>query len=280
MLLDTHGVVDPTTLDPALPSVSLYNNEVQIIFDPMAHKYTVRDVQVDNGVPFFPPSVTKILKVIDKSDALVPWGARMAHEKFLELIRPGWPYSIEDIEHIGWAIRNAHKDALNDAGGVGKESHAWIENYLAARTGPSGYPAAPTEPRARACCRAARAWILKVDLRPFMTERILYSRRLGVVGIADAGSFQVLKETGRSAVIDWKTSNQLYPSYRFQLSAYRMMIREQIGITLDDRWLIRLDKDPEPSSDGFHPVCLPAGEADADEEAFVGLVAAYKQLNR
>jgi hypothetical protein len=280
MLLDTHGVVDPTTLDPALPSVSLYNNEVQIMFDPMAHKYTVHDVQVDNGVPFFPPSVTKILKVIDKSDALVPWGARMAHEKFIELVRPGLPYSIEEIERIGWAIRNAHKDTLDDAGGVGKETHEWIFNYCQARAGEGDFPAPPDEVRTRNCCRAARAWILNVDLRPFMKERLLYSRKLRVVGTADAGSFQVLKENRRSAILDYKTSNKLYASYRLQLSAYRMMLAEMTGVTLDDRYLIRLDKDPVEGSDGFHPVCLPPEEADADEEAFCGLVAAYKQLNK
>jgi hypothetical protein len=67
-------LIDVKDQDPALPPATLYGGEVEVRFDPVAHKYAVTDVRVNDGAPFSPPSVTRVLSaMIDKSEPLVSW---------------------------------------------------------------------------------------------------------------------------------------------------------------------------------------------------------------
>ena len=277
MLVGKSGPVDPSTLEVGLPSVSLYGGEVSVVFDATAHRYTVSDVLIEGGKPFTPPSVTRVLgAMIDRSEFLIPWAAKCSRETVTKLIQPGVAYTAEEIGRISYQVADASKGVLKTACDVGHEFHEWTQNYLLARGGQTDYPTPPQNTQVRNCCRAAREWILKVDLQPFSVERILYSRAHKVIGTADVAALSTI--SGRTAVIDWKSSGALHDSYRLQTAIYRLMLHEMTNVWTDDRWLIRVEKNPAPDDPGFHPLLLRPADADKDTEAFLGMLTGYRRL--
>jgi hypothetical protein len=271
-LIGAYGAVK--NLDPSLPSVVLYGDEVRVQFDPAAHRYTVNDVRVNNGAPFTPPSVTRILGMIDKSDALVGWATRCSMERFREMIQSGVAYDTAYLERAGHLIRTAHKAALEKAAGIGHEAHAWIEQYLLYRAGKRNLPDTPMNPQVRSACIAAVVWIQEVKLIPHSVERIMYSRKHQIVGITDiAGALATIGSD--LYCCDWKTSRSVdHVNYAFQTAAYSKMHEEMTGQSIRKRMLIRLDKEDSTA----YPLELPEETLDADWGAFLGLSAAHKRL--
>ena len=272
MRIDAYGIIryDEKEVVSAGEHV-LYGGEVRVRFDPGAHKYLVQDVRL--GQRWSPrPSVTTILSILDKSKSLVPWAGRCAQTKFHELIDAGRIYTQPELESFGYQIKGAHKEELDRAGRIGTQVHEWIQKYLEAHAGRGAFPPPPTDPQVRSACSAARAWIRAVDVKPFAIERILYSRKHGVIGTTDLAGAPIIN--GRSAICDWKSSNRLHETYNLQLAAYRAMWHEMTGVWLDDRSLIRLDK----TDLSFDPRCLPTEEADRDANIFFALCDAFKLL--
>src|SRR3984893_15193589 len=272
MRIDGYGIIryDETEVIPAGEHV-LYGGEVRVRFDPGDHKYLVQDIRL--GQCWSPrPSVTTILSILDKSKALVPWAVRCAQNKFHELIDAGRIYTQPELESFGFLIKDAHKEELDRAGRIGTQVHEWIQKYLEARAGRGAFPLPPIDPQVRSCCSAARLWIRQADVRPFAIERLLFTRKHGVISTTHLPAALIINQ--RTAICDWKSSNRLHDTYHLQLAAYRAMHAEMTGTFLDDRWLIRLDK--EDSS--FHPVCLPAGAADRDAKIFFALADTFKLL--
>jgi PD-(D/E)XK nuclease superfamily len=191
---------------------------------------------------------------------------------FLERVEEGKAYSRKELDAIGFQIKGAHMVALDAAGKTGSAVHGWIEAYLAARSVGRGYPAPPADPKVRSACSAARSWIQEVDLRPMAVEKILYSRMYGFIGTMDLSGLVTIG--GKTAAIDWKSSNRLARSYELQLAAYQLMYEEMFGSKLEDRWLIRLDKEDS----AFEAKCLSTETAQDEQDAFVMLATAYKLL--
>jgi hypothetical protein len=273
VLIAQSGPIDLATLDPSLPTVSLYGGEVQVVFDPVAHRYSVQDQAM--GLDWFhPPSVTKVLGTIDKSKPLMNWATRCGAEKFRELIHPNVSYTSEALESIARMIQFAHEEKKERAGDVGHEVHAWIENYLAFRANRGGCPLPPSDPQVRSACSGARKFILEHDIVPVAVERILYSRMWRVVGTTDfAGA--VCKISDSLCVLDWKSSNSVdNPAYEWQLAAYATMWQEMTGQQVDDRYLVRLDKENSTA----YPRQLPRGDVEKDWLGFLGLLAAHNRL--
>ncbi len=273
ILIDAHG---PVTTDPnviASTEISMYGGEVHVKFDAEQHRYMVHDDAV--GPDWFrAPSVTTILgRMLDKSKMLVPWSCNVAMQAFLERVEADRAYSRKELDAIGYQIKGAHKVVLDAAGKIGTAVHHWMESYLAARAAGKGFPAPPTDPKVRSCCSAARKWIKEVDLRPMAIEKILYSRMYGFIGTTDLTAAAVIN--GRSACCDWKSSGRLHTSYRLQLAAYALMWEEMTGERLEDRWLIRLDKNDSE----FEAVRLDCAAAQDEQNALVMLATAYKILN-
>ncbi len=273
ILLDAHGPVatDPDLIGPA--EIVMYGGEVRVRFDEAQHRYLVQDKAEGPGW-FRAPSVTTILgRMLDKSKMLVPWSCNVAMQAFLDRVEADTAYSRKELDAIGHKLKNAHKAVLDNAGKTGSAVHRWVESYLAARAAGRGFPSPPVEPKVRSCCSAARKWIQEVDLRPMAIEKILYSRMYGFIGTTDLTAAAVVN--GRSAVCDWKSSSRLHTSYRLQLAAYALMWEEMTGERLDDRWLVRLDKnDSEFEAEQLDPATM-----QDEQDAFVMLAKAHKILN-
>ena len=166
--------------------------------------------------------VTTICHIIDKSNALVPWAAKMVIQKLLRTIpthvrtaikeddtETTYTYVpellLEDFEKIALEAKSAPRDNLEEAGNVGHMAHEWLEFYIKslialAKAKEAGNDQAVTEhqqaiesklanlpgdERAASCVKAALAWINEHRVVFVETERKIYSKKYSYAGTMD-----------------------------------------------------------------------------------------------
>lgn len=255
--------------------LSLYNNEVQIEFDPRKHRYMVLDNAEFDPTWKKKPSVTTILGVADKSKALVPWAVKLAIGVFKEHVKPGEYLDEVQIARIAEKMLSSRWDVSKRAAGIGTVTHDWLQQYIEGWMvfGEKPPMDMPVNPEAANCVKAALKWMDQVEFKPVVSEQMVYSREYGYIGTLDLGG--IFTVGGREALVDWKSSKGLYSEYRFQLAAYKAAHEEESNQRGKyDRWLIRLGKE-----DGeFEPLFLPPDTYEADLAAFTGLIPAYHRL--
>lgn len=236
-------------------SYFFYNNTVELRYDPKDHIYLL----VDGGQLTPQDGVTDTCHIIDKSNALIPWGCKQMALKILRNAPSTDPIvlSKEVFEQLIQDGKSAHKEVLEDAADVGKVAHAWIEDHIKlwlanAATLQSFSQPLPEEPRAANCCKAALDWMQKHSVKWVCTERKIYSKAYKYAGTADGLAYVSSCNNplccphafaDRLSLIDWKSSNYLYIEYLFQTAAYQCAIMEEDGVEIKDRWVIRLGKE-------------------------------------
>jgi hypothetical protein len=251
----------------------LYNSEVRVSFNAELHRYQVSDIRVDGGRPCIVPSVTTILSAMLAKPHLQSWALKLAAQSMIAAFQPNRPYQATDIQRMAWLAVDAGKRATAEAGATGAETHHCIEAYLRQRNGENVQALWPQDSMAQKCFLAAINWLEANNVRMLHAEKILYSRAHRVIGTMDLAGLVTVN--GRSAVIDYKTSNRLAPSMRLQLAAYQAMYAECFGINLQDRWLLRLDKE----TGDCEPVKLSVETARGEADAFFKMVEAYRALS-
>ena len=108
-----------------------YNHTIELKFDssPGKHCY-YRVAELGNLIEV--SGVTTVLKVIDKSNALVPWASKKCAEKILRSIPLSAetnefkelmlaPITLTDFTHLVMKAKNAHKEILVEAGDIGHQ---------------------------------------------------------------------------------------------------------------------------------------------------------------
>jgi len=235
-----------------MTTYNFYNNEVILKFDQRKHVYS-RLI----GREWIPQkNVSSIVKIIDKSNFLIPWAAKKTVEKAAHIAEDykdlDWAtgkefylFSPRELEAVLLSAKSAHKDILEDAGNVGKIAHAYIENsiieairnadglvsYAVAflQNGMEG-PGILNSERAYKCVVAAFDWMEKHNVRWKCTERKIYSSMYEYAGTMDGLALVDSCEdkkccsnkfADRLSIIDWKSSNALHQEYILQVSAYR-----------------------------------------------------------
>ncbi len=271
-----------------------YDNTIELRYEPKEHVY----YRIEDGEFVAQDGVTSAIHIIDKSDALIPWGCKMMAAKLLsttpvmelptgdKIIK----MSYADYETLVLAAKSAHKEKLDEAANIGSIAHSWIEQYIKAVLGENEdrklelLAKFPDNERSRNCCIAALDWMQKHNVRWICTERKIYSRRYRYAGTLD-GKAMVdscddplccpVPFKDRRSVIDWKSSNALYLEYVLQTAAYEFADEEELGQTIEDRWIIRLGKD-----DGeFDPWHLEADTFNQDFEGFLSVLSLYRNVH-
>lgn len=211
-------------------NVSLYNGAVRLTFDEAAHSYAV---SIEGGDPVLVPSVTTILKVIDKP-AFPRWAAKMVCEHLAGCLKPG--EALDEIQ-----IANLLKDAkaapwrrADDAANIGTIVHSFAEEWALGNR-----PPPPINPQARNAADAFVAWWESNDVEPVAVERKIYSRDHGYAGTVDL----IAGVNGKLTVADHKSSSGIWPEYRLQLSAYAQAYAEETGQEAEQRVCLRFGKD-------------------------------------
>lgn len=277
---------------PRYGPYKFYNDSVVLHFDSDEHVYLREDTF--DGVPRLVPlaGVTSILRIIDKSEFLVPWAAKRTSEKLIAtmpVISEGLddytksiPY--EDFITLCNEAKKAPREILQDAGDVGTMAHNSLEDSIKYAIRNTSQVVrklvnVPPDARALSCCNAALDWMRRHDVHWISTERKIYSLEyefagtmdgLAYVSSCDDSACCPVQFMNIKSLIDWKSSNQLSVSYLYQVAAYRQAYLEEHKDVADYMasiqmgFILRLGKE-----DGkFEPWHVSAAEMDQDFQVF------------
>jgi hypothetical protein len=227
---------------------TFYDGEITLRYDPKEHVYLL---VTEDGELETQKGVTNVCHIIDKSDALVPWGAKMMFQKLMRTIpvtetAGAYIFSHDQLEKWALEAKSAHQEKLEEAGAIGHIAHNWVEQFiklLLAKKHDDAFnlaQALPENEYARNACVAALDWMAAHNVAWIETERKIYSRKYkyagttdGVAWVSSCGSTHCQGCRGRKpwkdhlTVVDWKTSNYLYLEYLFQTAAYLQAIVEE-----------------------------------------------------
>ena len=227
-----------------------YDHTEELRYDVDKHVYFRVDPELGNLIELH--GVTTVLRIIDKSAALVPWASKKCAEKILRTVplaaEPNEfkelmlaPITLTDFTKLVMEAKNAHKEHLEDAGDIGHAAHKCLEISIQhAIDHTQGVVQelreVPTEEKAKACAEAGFAWMRAHGVRWIGTERKIYSKKYEYAGTADGlawvdscedKSCCLEKYTKHLALIDWKSSNALHPEYCLQSAAYLSAMLEE-----------------------------------------------------
>jgi len=207
------------------------------------------------------PGVTTILKLLDKSDALMIWALNQCENKFNILLSDHIENHVqkEDIEQFFKDSKFAYKEVSGEALSVGSEVHGIIEIYIKNKIAKTGLELTVEQ--------MWEAYIQKLpqELRPttirdqviqgffaFLdwekqyieewidSEKTVYSLAYGYAGTLDS---KALFLDGVKRHIDFKTSKKIYDENYMQLAAYRFADYELTKEWSNGMGILRLDKE-------------------------------------
>jgi hypothetical protein len=160
------------------------------------------------------PSVTTILSVINKP-ALGPWYAKQEREYFKaalkQLLKRRLSITPEAVEKMALEAK-AGERAKNAAAQTGKDLHASIEGYLKGQLVPKRVNA-----EIRPAFECWLKWWKKSGLQVLDVEKTVYDLENEFAGTMDVRA----SVNGKPVILDWKSSNGIYPEYHLQNVAYR-----------------------------------------------------------
>lgn len=234
-------------------------NPIELRYNDTEHIY----YRVDKGKLCPVDGVTNTVHIIDKSSMLMPWTAKVMAQKLLANIPI---YTTKDERQMVSAMpyqvfltllmdaKSAHKDRLEDAAGVGKDAHNFIEQFIKKELGLIDVlPPTPTDERAVNGINASLGWMDAHDVVWIGTERKVYSRTFNYAGTLDGLALCSscsnpfccpVPFKNKLCLIDWKTSNYLYLTYLLQTASYSYALMEEFPeAKIDHRFLIKLGKE-------------------------------------
>lgn len=173
------------------------------------------------------PSVTTILGVLDKGDALLGWAARCATQYVrINHERLGIDKAL-DLASSHW------KEAREEAADIGSEIHGLIHKYIKfGRDATGSY-----RPEVERGFLAFLEWEKTHEINWLDTEITVVSRIHGFAGTLDA----LCLFEGKKYLIDFKSSKGFYDGFDMQLAAYRLGAAE-CGKETEGCGILRLDK--------------------------------------
>lgn len=173
------------------------------------------------------PSVTTVLSMLSKGDALQAWAIKQATNYIRQNKGLGLPLE----EMLSNAEQN-WRSVLSDAAGIGTETHNLIEKYIA------GHDNLPdVSDAARNSFKAFLAWEKEHNIKWLKSEMVVASNEHGYAGTLDA----ICIFEGVEYVIDFKTSSGFYDEHGLQIAAYRGAANEKGG-NIQGCGILRLDK--------------------------------------
>jgi hypothetical protein len=156
------------------------------------------------------PSVTTILRVVDKSGPLVGWAKRITAEAAVDhrADLDGWVQLGGRDGAVG-LLTKAASTVTERAATTGSDIHALAESITL------GHDVTVTDEQAPFVA-AYRSWL--VDFAPefLAAEEMVCNATAGYAGTLDA----IVKIAGETWLIDYKTSKGVYPETALQLAAY------------------------------------------------------------
>ena len=189
-----------------------------------------------DGVEEMLPSVTTVLKVIDKSVPMMGWARRKAYESVAAALTEYGPP--DDNEDYGiWCDRIigvARKPPKRTAADDGTDTHALIAAVLN-----HGSPLVPEH--LRPAVQGAQEMISDWRLEVLATELPVWHPEGLYAGTIDS----VARDAdGRLVIMDWKRAKSIYPEHGYQLAAYASALEALTGETVASAIVVRLPQEP------------------------------------
>lgn len=228
-----------TKKDSTTEIYQIYGGAVTLNYEDGRHRYYVTDKEQKMEHQLV-PGCTTILGVINKP-ALMGWAVKMAGEYINENLKPGVALDEVEIKDLIQGAKGAHRKKRDSAADLGTMIHEWIEQYIKAEMGIKGYekPEDPTNEKMQSAIVAFFDWRKKHKVVFTHSEQKVYSRMVQVAGTIDAiGTID-----GKTSIIDFKTSNGIWPEMTLQVAFYQQAWEEMTGAKIDKRWLIRFGKE-------------------------------------
>ena len=266
-----------------------YKDTVTLRFNKKEHRY-YRVGELGNLIPL--NGVTTTVGIIDKSNMLTPWAAKMAIQKLLRMMPTEMDkegvirikaLSFEEFTTIALEAKSAHKDKLEEAGDIGQAAHKCLEDSInfALQNDPEKKVRSliniPTDERAANGATGGFAWMQKHNVRWVETESKIYSKEFDYAGTCDGicivdscddVSCCPVPFKDRRSMADWKSSNYLKIEYLFQVCAYKHAKLEEFPeLPIEDIWILRLGKSEEEAGK-FESWHTTADEYEEDFAAF------------
>lgn len=187
------------------------------------------------------PSVTTVLKVIGK-DGLMYWAANVERELVIEaacqlqqeLARttalPVAVYRSALTERVG--LVKAHQRQKDAAAEIGAQAHKRIEWAIHQQLGIEVGPEPRCSDEAQWAVMAWEDWMRAHDVRPILSERLVYSEAHRYAGTLDL----VALVDGVSTLVDFKTSKSIYAEAHLQNVAYQHALHEMAAAGVLPDW--------------------------------------------
>jgi hypothetical protein len=118
----------------------------------------------------------------------------------------------------------AHDNSSDEAAERGKKLHAELEKYVKFSMSKGGAPVSVKSENIQPFID----WALENVEKFLWSEMHMYSEVYWLGGISDAGA--IMKSSGNTAIIDFKSSKAAYASQFFQCGGYQVQIEENGGV--------------------------------------------------
>lgn len=190
----------------------------------MSRSYTVNDIEA--------PSVTTILGILDKSDALLGWAVKCCTQFIRE--HKGNRDQYPTLDALLEAAQRNWRDVRDTAADTGTQIHEAISNYIE-----HGHDIFGTVPEHIANgFLAFLEWEKANKVTWLKSELTVYHHELHYAGTLDA----VAVVDGKTYVVDFKSSGGFYDTFGPQIAAYRAAYMAETGEEIHGCGILRLDK--------------------------------------
>lgn len=207
-----------------------YNGSVTLAYDDRKHKYFCNGKEV--------PSVTTVLQVMPK-ELLVAWAAKMAAEKFDEMVKIGEPLDEVRKSVIKDEIKWAYKNKTKSAQAIGTLAHKFAEDIISWKLLKGKRPDAPTNENVKNAARAFCKWVDSSHIKFVSAESKVMSKKHMYAGTCDIDA----EIGGERCIVDLKTAKGIYLEHVCQVSAYVEALEEEHGTKYFGAWIVRIDKE-------------------------------------
>ena len=155
-------------------------------------------------------SVSQLCGILDKPQ-LVPWAAKMTAQAVADAWKPGVAYTATQIEQICMEAKGAHRRKKDTAGDIGTEIHLIVGMYAEGQLSPEAVQDPFKRKGLENFMKATDGWEWLGSEITLVHEEHRYGGTAD--GIARLPS-------GMIVLVDFKTSNNVYPTYTMQCALY------------------------------------------------------------
>lgn len=237
----------------------IWEEKAKVVFNSNAHTYkiytspqfvsnplTAPPLAIAEGKPvvFRHPSVTTVLGVLGKGDALLTWAANQTADRFISLAsdQPGGQFDQSGIIRLAEMARETWRDKREEAATIGTHVHAILADSLMGKE--IAYPELTQDPwmigSIKRAVGAGLQFFSEHSIQVVEVEKVRWSPRYGFVGTGDLIAFI----DGKLSVLDFKTGKgATYPEYYAQTGAYQLAYEEEHPeAKIEERWVVRVGK--------------------------------------